>query len=73
MEFVWVKDKSIKLLGSKKVTFFFNLIYKVVTLEFDIKISLEKFEASELNYEEAPYKLNVSFQSYWHQAVTENR
>ena len=53
--------------------FFFNLIYKVVTLEFDIKISLEKLEASELNYEEAPYKLNVSFQSYWHQAVTENR
>lgn len=68
-----VKDKNIKLLGSKKVTFLFNLIYKVVTLEFDIKTGLEKLKASELNYEEAPYKLNVSSQSYWQQAVTENR
>lgn len=44
----------------------------MVTLEFDIKIGLEKLEASELNYKEAPYKLNISSQSYWQQAVTEN-
>ena len=44
----------------------------MVTLEFDTKIGLEKLEASELNYKEAPYKLNISSQSYWQQAVTEN-
>ena len=57
--FVWVKDKGIKLLRSQKVTFFFNLIYKVVTLELEIKTGLEKLEASELTCEEAPCKLNV--------------
>lgn len=55
-----VKDKNIKLLGSKKVTFLFNLIYKVVTLEFDIKTGLEKLKASELNHTNLMYLLKAT-------------
>lgn len=48
-------------------------MYKIVSLEIETQIGLEKIKAQEFYYEQALYKLNASSHSYWPLTVTENR
>lgn len=48
-------------------------MYKIVSLEIETQIGLEKIKAPEFNYEQALCKLNASSHGYWPPTVTENR
>lgn len=48
-------------------------MYKIVSLQIETQIGLEKTKIPEFNYEQDLCKLNVSTHSYWPPTVTESR